>query len=74
MKGLLLRLSAVDSDAEAAVRVIAYFDELVAHHATIADLVRATASLANASPASNAAPNRLCACAPRAPARPDRSR
>ncbi|QYN18087.1 hypothetical protein [Amycolatopsis sp. DSM 110486] len=46
MKGLLLRLSAVDSDAEAAVRVIAYFDELVAHRATIADLVRATASLA----------------------------
>ncbi|MEU4667925.1 hypothetical protein AB0F91_08130 [Amycolatopsis sp. NPDC023774] len=46
MKGLLLRLSAVDSDAEAAVRVIAYFDELVAHRATISDLVRATASLA----------------------------
>ncbi|MEV4596949.1 helix-turn-helix domain-containing protein [Amycolatopsis sp. NPDC049253] len=46
MKGLLLRLSAVDSDAEAAVRVIAYFDELVAHHATTSDLVRATASLA----------------------------
>ncbi|MGW4486671.1 helix-turn-helix domain-containing protein [Amycolatopsis sp. NPDC004368] len=46
MKGLLLRLSAVDSDAEAAVRVIAYFDELVARRATIADLVRATAALA----------------------------
>ncbi|WP_432853166.1 PucR family transcriptional regulator [Amycolatopsis sp. CA-161197] len=46
MKGLLLRLSAVDSDAEAAVRVIAYFDELVTHRATTADLVRATAALA----------------------------
>ncbi|MEW2506786.1 helix-turn-helix domain-containing protein [Amycolatopsis sp. NPDC047767] len=46
MKGLLLRLSAVDSDAEAAVRVIAYFDELVSHRATTADLVRATAALA----------------------------
>ncbi|WP_326834413.1 helix-turn-helix domain-containing protein [Amycolatopsis rhabdoformis] len=46
MKGLLLRLSAVDSDAEAAVRVIAYFDELVTRRATLPDLVRATASLA----------------------------
>ncbi|MBB4684250.1 helix-turn-helix domain-containing protein [Amycolatopsis jiangsuensis] len=46
MKGLLLRLSAVDSSAEAAVRVIAYFDELVAHRATLPDLVRAAASLA----------------------------
>ncbi|MFE0019648.1 helix-turn-helix domain-containing protein [Amycolatopsis sp. NPDC059021] len=46
MKGLLLRLSAVDTDAEAAVRVIAYFDELVAHGAGLPDLVRATASLA----------------------------
>ncbi|WP_051791427.1 PucR family transcriptional regulator [Amycolatopsis jejuensis] len=46
MKGLLLRLSAVDSGAEAAVRVIAYFDELVTRRATLPDLVRATASLA----------------------------
>ncbi|HEV7974135.1 PucR family transcriptional regulator [Amycolatopsis sp.] len=46
MKGLLLRLSAVDADAEAAVRVIAYFDELVAHRASLPDLVRAAASLA----------------------------
>jgi hypothetical protein len=46
MKGLLLRLSAVDADAEAAVRVIAYFDELVAHQAGLPDLVRAAASLA----------------------------
>jgi hypothetical protein len=28
VKGLLLRLSALDSDAEAAMRVIAYFDRL----------------------------------------------
>jgi hypothetical protein len=46
MKGLLVRLSAVDADAEAAVRVIAYFDELVAHRASLADLVRAAAALA----------------------------
>lgn len=47
MKGLLLRLSAVDADAEAAVRVIAYFDELVARRARLSDLVRATAALAD---------------------------
>ncbi|MBE1577488.1 PucR family transcriptional regulator [Amycolatopsis roodepoortensis] len=46
MKGLLLRLSEVDADAEAAVRVIAYFDELVAKQARLSDLVRATAALA----------------------------
>lgn len=46
MKGLLLRLSAVDSGAEAAVRMIAYFDELVARRASLPDLVRAAASLA----------------------------
>lgn len=46
MKGLLLRLSAVDAGAEAAVRVIAYFDELVAHRAGLAELVRAAAALA----------------------------
>ncbi|WP_329059760.1 PucR family transcriptional regulator [Amycolatopsis sp. NBC_01480] len=46
MKGLLLRLSAVDADAEAAVRVIAYFDELVAHRASLPDLVRSAAALA----------------------------
>ncbi|MEU9269102.1 helix-turn-helix domain-containing protein [Streptomyces sp. NPDC048251] len=46
MMGLLLRLSAVDADAEAAVRVIAYFDELVAHRASLPDLVRSAAALA----------------------------
>ncbi len=46
MKGLLLRLSAVDADSEAAVRVIAYFDALVDRGATLVQLVRATAALA----------------------------
>jgi hypothetical protein len=46
VKGLLLRLSAVDADAEAAVRVIAYFDELVAHQASLPDVVRSAAALA----------------------------
>ncbi|MBL7499314.1 helix-turn-helix domain-containing protein [Frankia sp. CNm7] len=46
MKGLLLRLSALDADAESAVRVIAYFDALVAARADAASLVRATAALA----------------------------
>jgi hypothetical protein len=43
VKGLLLRLSA---DAEAAVRVIAYFDALVDRGATPVELVRAAAALA----------------------------
>ncbi|WP_328608674.1 helix-turn-helix domain-containing protein [Amycolatopsis sp. NBC_00345] len=46
MKGLLLRLSAVDADAEAAVRVIVCFDELVTHRASLPDLVRSAAALA----------------------------
>ncbi len=46
MKGLLLRLSMVDADAEAAVRVIAYFDALVEQRATVAMLVRSVAALA----------------------------
>jgi len=46
VKGLLLRLSAVDADAEAAVRVIAYFDGLLEHRASLTDLVRSTAALA----------------------------
>jgi hypothetical protein len=46
MKGLLLRLSALDADAESAVRVIAYFDALVAARTDAAGLVRATATLA----------------------------
>lgn len=46
MKGLLLQLSALDAGAESAVRVIAYFDALVAARADAASLVRATAALA----------------------------
>jgi hypothetical protein len=46
MKGLLLRLSMVDADAEAAVRVIAYFDALVEQRATLGALVRSVAALA----------------------------
>ncbi|WP_084011159.1 hypothetical protein [Pseudofrankia sp. DC12] len=46
MKGLLSRLSALDADAESAVRVIAYFDALVAARADAATLVRAAATLA----------------------------
>lgn len=46
MKGLLLRLSMVDADAEAAVRVIAYFDGLMEQRATPAALVRSVAALA----------------------------
>nr|THJ66122.1 PucR family transcriptional regulator [Rhodococcus qingshengii] len=46
MQGLLLRLSEIDADSEAAVRVIAYFDALVERGATVVQLVRATAALA----------------------------
>ncbi|MFC0436032.1 helix-turn-helix domain-containing protein [Kutzneria buriramensis] len=46
MKGLLLRLSALDSDAASAVRVISFFDVLVAQHAGLERLVASTAQLA----------------------------
>ena len=47
MKGLLLRLSALEADrVEAALRVIAYFDALTEHRATALELVRAAATLA----------------------------
>lgn len=46
MHGLLLRLSGIDAEAEAAVRVIAAFDQLVGHRADIGALVRAAAGLA----------------------------
>jgi hypothetical protein len=46
VRGLLLRLSALDADAEAAVRVIAYFDALVMNRATLPALVRSAAGLA----------------------------
>ncbi|MET9340691.1 helix-turn-helix domain-containing protein [Nonomuraea sp. NPDC003804] len=46
MQGLLLRLSALDTGAESAVRVIAYFDSLVRDHVGVATLLQATATLA----------------------------
>ncbi|MEV6446672.1 helix-turn-helix domain-containing protein [Amycolatopsis sp. NPDC051716] len=46
MKGLLLRLSGLDADAENAVRVIGFFDRLIAGRAGLDVLVRNTADLA----------------------------
>jgi hypothetical protein len=46
MRALLLRLSALDADAEGAVRVIAVFDQLVRQHLGLNALARATAQLA----------------------------
>ncbi|WP_405058322.1 helix-turn-helix domain-containing protein [Kribbella sp. NBC_01505] len=46
MKGLLLRLSSLDSDAESAVRVIGFFDALMTDRAELATLLRSTAALA----------------------------
>ncbi|TYB61452.1 PucR family transcriptional regulator [Nonomuraea sp. PA05] len=45
MQGLLLRLSTLDTDAESAVRVIAYFDSLVRDHVSVPVLLTATARL-----------------------------
>jgi hypothetical protein len=46
MRGLLLRLSALDADAENAVRVIGFFDRLITERAGLDALVRSTAELA----------------------------
>ncbi|KMS85630.1 hypothetical protein ACZ91_41460 [Streptomyces regensis] len=46
MKGLLLRLSALDADAENAVRVIGFFDQLISSRASLRTLVCETAKLA----------------------------
>ncbi|WP_030543120.1 CdaR family transcriptional regulator [Streptomyces albus] len=46
MKGLLLRLSALDADAATAVRVIAHFEALMSAGCDAASLVRSTAGLA----------------------------
>jgi hypothetical protein len=46
MKGLLLRLSALDANAENAVRVISFFDELVARRVDVDTLVRTASQLA----------------------------
>jgi hypothetical protein len=47
MKGLLLRLSGLDADAENAVRVIGFFDRLITERASLDTLVRSTARLAD---------------------------
>ncbi|MFF1816420.1 helix-turn-helix domain-containing protein [Kribbella sp. NPDC058245] len=63
MKGLLLRLSSLDSDAESAVRVIGFFDALMTDRAELATLLRSTAALAEC-PVGVDAPGRglvLCA-------------
>ncbi|RSD09561.1 helix-turn-helix domain-containing protein [Amycolatopsis eburnea] len=46
MKGLLLRLSGLDADAENAVRVIGFFDRLITARADLDTLTRSTADLA----------------------------
>ncbi|MCR6483973.1 helix-turn-helix domain-containing protein [Amycolatopsis sp. OK19-0408] len=46
MKGLLLRLSGLDADAENAVRVIGFFDRLITARADLDALVCSTAELA----------------------------
>jgi hypothetical protein len=46
MRGLLLRLSALDADAENAVRVIGFFDRLITERAGLDTLVRSTSELA----------------------------
>ncbi|SDG58693.1 PucR C-terminal helix-turn-helix domain-containing protein [Lentzea fradiae] len=46
MKGLLLRLSELDADAEGAVRVIGFFDRLITERAGLDRLVRSTSELA----------------------------
>lgn len=46
MKDLVVRLTALDPDAGAAVRVIAYFDQLVDARAGLATIVRGAAVLA----------------------------
>ena len=46
MRSLLLRLSALDTDAATAVRVIDFFDALVERRASVEALVRATGGLA----------------------------
>lgn len=48
MYSLLLRLSALDTDAAGALRVIGFFDTLVEHHADVATVLRRTADLAEA--------------------------
>jgi hypothetical protein len=57
MEGLLLRLSALDADAENAVRVIGFFDRLIAARASLDALVTSTKGLAEC-PAGLSSPKR----------------
>src|SRR3954452_9418266 len=65
MRTLLLRLSALDAEAEGAVRVIAVFDALVSQHAGLGRLARVTAQLAEGPVRiSDRAGGELLRCAP----------
>src|ERR1041385_8982735 len=46
MRGLLLKLSALAADSETAIRVISYFDALVESRATLVEVVRSAAGIA----------------------------
>ncbi|MDX6255837.1 MAG: hypothetical protein QOJ11_2171 [Frankiales bacterium] len=46
MRGLLSKLAGIDTSAERGIRVIEFFDQLVAHRADVEAVVRATAVLA----------------------------
>lgn len=45
MKGLILQLSRLDSDAEAQLRIVDFFDSLLRGQATLENILRATAGL-----------------------------
>lgn len=45
MRGLILQLANLDSEAEAKIRVIDFFDTLLRNHATLDDVLRSTAGL-----------------------------
>ena len=65
MRTLLMRLSALDAEAEGAVRVIAVFDALVSQHAGLGRLARVTAQLAECPVGiSDSAGGVLLRCAP----------
>ncbi|WP_313896110.1 helix-turn-helix domain-containing protein [Streptomyces sp. YIM 98790] len=64
MKGLLLRLSSIDADAAAAVRVIAHFQALLDCRVTPAALVRSTAGLAECPAGLELADGRTFRCGP----------
>lgn len=64
MRALLLRLSALDADAEGAVRVIAVFDKLIQQHLGLNALAHATAQLAECPVGLSDAAGRLVRRAP----------